>query len=376
MIPFSKPCVIGEEMTRMEAALQQDKLSGNGVYSKACTNWLEQELPCKKALLTPSCTAALEMAALLTEVKAGDEVIMPSFTFVSTANAFALRGAVIRFVDVDPATKNIDPEAIAAAINERTKVIVVVHYAGVACDMDGIMALASKHQLWVVEDAAQALGSTYRNQALGTIGHFGTFSFHDTKNITCGEGGALTINHEASIKRAEILQEKGTNRTQFVNGKVDKYTWKDIGSSYLLSELNAAYLSVQLEQSDEINANRMNTWKLYEQGFAELAAQQALKLPVIPDYCIHNAHMFYVETETPTEAEQLLHHLQAHDITAVTHYVPLHSSDAGRKFGVFHGEDRYTSSISQRLIRLPLYYDIAKEDVEHVIKSIQVFYNQ
>lgn len=263
MIPFNKPAITGKETVNIQEAIKQGKLSGNGPFSEKCTNWLQERLQCRQTLLTPSCTAALEMTALLTEVSPGDEVIMPSYTFVSTANAFALRGASVRFVDVVPKTMNIDPDAIEQAINADTKVIVVVHYAGVSCDMDAIMDIAARYNLWVVEDAAQGLLSTYHGKALGTIGHFGTLSFHDTKNYHCGEGGALLINHEASGQRAEILQEKGTNRSQFIKGMIDKYTWRDIGSSYLLSELNAAHLYAQFEHDNEIFESRMEAWEQY-----------------------------------------------------------------------------------------------------------------
>lgn len=376
MIPFNKPCVIGEEIDAMQDALLENKLSGNGKYGQTCIKWLENRLDTSKALLTPSCTAALEMTALLMNLSEGDEVIMPSYTFVSTANAYALRGAVIRFVDVDPRTMNIDPDAVAAAVTSQTKAIVVVHYAGVACEMDTIMDIANKHQLWVVEDAAQALECQYKGQDLGTIGHFGTISFHDTKNYTSGEGGALLINHEPSIERAEIIQEKGTNRSQFVRGMVDKYTWRDIGSSYLLSELNAAYLSVQLEYADKIYANRMRTWTRYDAGLQPLEEKGLLELPYIPDEAVHNAHMYYVKTTDETVRQKLINFLKEKQISAVSHYVPLHSAVAGKEFGTFVGEDRYTTKDSERLVRLPLYYNIKQEDVDYVVSSIKNFYNE
>lgn len=376
MIPFNKPCYIGKEDAAIRDALLKQKLSGNGTYGERCIRWLEENMGVKKAMLTPSCTAALEMTALLTEVGEGDEVIMPSYTFVSTANAFALRGAKIVFVDVEPGTMNVDPEQIAAAITERTKVIAVVHYAGVSCDMDSIMELAEKHKLWVVEDAAQGLMSFYKGKALGTIGHLGTISFHETKNYVCGEGGALYINDPSFMERAEIIQEKGTDRSQFIRGEVDKYTWRDIGSSYLLSELNAAYLSVQLEHAEEINENRLGSWEMYQEGLAPLAETGEIELPSIPEGRKHNAHLFFIKTRDSDVRGQLIQYLKKRDILTATHYVPLHSSVAGKECGIFSGEDQYTTIESERLLRLPLYYGISKGDVEYVIQSIQQFYAQ
>ncbi|UOQ49655.1 dTDP-4-amino-4,6-dideoxygalactose transaminase [Gracilibacillus caseinilyticus] len=374
MIPFNKPCLIGTEKEAIQQVLEQDKLSGNGPFGHRCTTWFEERLGCHKAILTPSCTAALEMTALLTEVAEEDEVIIPSYTFVSTANAFALRGARIRFVDVRAETMNIDPEQIAKAITNRTKAIVIVHYAGVSCDMDAIMALAAKHNLWVIEDAAQGLMSEYKGKPLGTIGHLGTYSFHETKNYTCGEGGVLIVNDRSLVERAEILQEKGTDRSQFVKGMVDKYTWRDLGSSYLLSELNAAYLSVQLEHADRINQDRLRAWNLYQEGLTTLADNGYIDLPYIPEDCQHNAHMFYIKTKDKTQCSQLIQHLKEDGVMAVTHYIPLHSSQAGKQFGEFIGEDRYTTVHSEKLLRLPLYYGIRKEDIHHVVESIQQFY--
>ncbi|HLR40048.1 MAG TPA: dTDP-4-amino-4,6-dideoxygalactose transaminase [Virgibacillus sp.] len=374
MIPFNKPCVTGNEAAHIQEVIGQNKMSGNGPFSKKCTEWLEEHLGCYKALLTPSCTASLEMTALLTEVGPGDEVIMPSYTFVSTANAFALRGASIRFVDVDPDTMNIAPSTIENAITANTKVIVVVHYAGVSCDMDAIMDMAKRDNLWVVEDAAQGLLSTYNGKSLGTIGHFGTISFHDTKNYSCGEGGALIINHESSIERAEILQEKGTNRSQFIKGMVDKYTWRDLGSSYLLSELNAAYLYGQLEHADKIYESRMRAWEQYNKVLYPLMEANYITLPTIPERCTHNAHMFYLKTENETTRDQLIDYLKKNNVMAVSHYVPLHTAHAGKKYGKFIGEDHYTTMDSGKLIRLPLYYEIAEEDVAHVAHCIQTFF--
>ncbi|GAB3052958.1 dTDP-4-amino-4,6-dideoxygalactose transaminase [Virgibacillus ainsalahensis] len=376
MIPFNKPCTIGTETEAMKEALAQHKLSGNGPFGKQCTAWFEDNLDCKKAILTPSCTAALEMTALLTEVGEGDEVIMPSYTFVSTANAFALRGASIRFVDIDPDTMNVDPKRIAEAITQRTKAIIVVHYAGVSCEMERIMEIAQSNGLWVIEDAAQGLMSNYKGNSLGTIGHMGTFSFHETKNYTCGEGGALIINDSSLIERAEILQEKGTDRSQFIKGMVDKYTWRDVGSSYLLSELNAAYLSVQLEHAHQINANRLHTWEQYQKGLKPLFETGKLAGPSIPEDCEHNAHMFYIKTRDNAERSELIRHLKENNIMAVTHYVPLHSADAGKKFGKFIGMDNFTTIESARVLRLPLYYGIKEEDVTHGIESIKSFYKK
>ncbi|HLR62000.1 MAG TPA: dTDP-4-amino-4,6-dideoxygalactose transaminase [Lentibacillus sp.] len=368
MIPFNKPCYIGKEEAAMHEAITNQKLSGNGPFDKKCSTWLEDYLGCERAILTPSCTAALEMTALLTGAGPEDEIIMPSYTFVSTANAFALRGAAIRFVDVEPEMMNISPEAIEAAVTEKTKAIAVVHYAGVSCDMNAIMDIADRHNLWVIEDAAQALTSTYHDRKLGTIGHFSTFSFHETKNVICGEGGALIVNHTDAVERAEILQEKGTNRQQFAKGMVDKYTWRDIGSSYLLSELNAAYLSVQLEYAEQIMADRLRTWRKYYDGLQDV---EEISTPFIPDNCTHNGHMFYIKTDRRSE---LMDYLREQGIMAVSHYVPLHSSEAGQTFGQFTGSDVYTTAESEKLLRLPLYYGMKEKDVDHVISHIKRFF--
>ncbi|GGF29624.1 dTDP-4-amino-4,6-dideoxygalactose transaminase [Halobacillus andaensis] len=374
MIPFNRPCVVGGEEEFMQEAISQAKLSGNGPFGQKCTDWLEDQLGCERAFMTPSCTAALEMAALLTEAGPEDEVIMPSYTFVSTANAFALRGAAIRFVDIDEKTLNIDPAQIKQAITDRTKAIVVVHYAGVACEMDEIMRLAEEHDLWVVEDAAQALTSTYKGKPLGAIGHLAAFSFHETKNYTCGEGGALIINHAPLIERAEMIQEKGTNRAQFSRGMVDKYSWRDLGSSYVISELNTAYLYQQLNHIDQINEDRKKTWALYARELQHVLALDAVEGPHIPDEAEHNAHMFYLKCRNHKERAELIDHLKKNAIMSVPHYVPLHSSHAGEMYGVFSGKDRYTTRDSERLVRLPLYYGMLEEDVRHVVKQIQLFY--
>ncbi|WP_339230239.1 dTDP-4-amino-4,6-dideoxygalactose transaminase [Oceanobacillus sp. FSL K6-2867] len=376
MIPFNQPCKIGTEIEAIQQALTNNTFSGNGPFGRKCTDWFENNLPCKRALLTPSCTAALEMSALLTEISEGDEVILPSYTFVSTANAFALRGASLRFVDVDPYTMNISPDKIAAAVTDKTKAIVVVHYAGVSCDMDAIMEIANKHGLWVIEDAAQGVMSTYKGKALGTIGHLGTYSFHETKNYTSGEGGALIINEPSLIERAEILQEKGTDRSQFMKGMVDKYTWRDIGSSYLLSELNAAYLAVQLEHAELINNDRLQTWDQYATGLWPLIEEGIIEGPHIPDDCEHNAHMFYIKAKDEQERSDLTSYLKENNIMAVSHYVPLHTAMAGQRFGKFIGMDQYTTTDSERIIRLPLYYGINTKDVSHVIETIKLFYQK
>lgn len=375
MIPFNIPCVTGKESVAIQQAITAQKLSGNGSFGKKSCTWLEKNLSCERAMLTPSCTAALEMTAILADVGPHDEVIMPSYTFVSTANAFALRGAAIRFVDIDPATMNIDPVAVEAAITDKTKAIVVVHYAGVACDMDHILQIAEEHSIFLIEDAAQGLMSTYKGKALGTIGHMGTISFHETKNYTCGEGGALLLNDPQLIERAEILQEKGTNRSQFIRGQVDKYTWRDVGSSYLLSELNAAYLSVQLDHAEEINEQRLARWENYNQGLKPLMEDGKIVLPHIPDEHVHNAHMFYIKADSEATRNELMDYLRDQEIMAVSHYVPLHSSVAGKKYGKFIGEDTYTTVESAKLLRLPLYYGFKEEDVAYVVKAIQQFFN-
>lgn len=376
MIPFNKPCVTGKEEEYIKEAITNKQLAGNGPFGEKCKDWMERRLDCKKALLTPSCTDALEMTGLLTDLEEGDEVILPSYTFVSTANAFALRGAVPVFIDIDPATMNLDTELIEQAITSSTKAIVVVHYAGVACKMDEVMTIAERHGLFVIEDAAQALLSTYKGKPLGTWGHFGTLSFHETKNYTCGEGGALLINDSNYIERAEIIQEKGTNRSQFKRGQVDKYTWQDIGSSYLLSELNAAYLFAQFEAADSILEDRMRTWNLYAGRLEPLEDKGKVELQNIPDDCSHNAHMFYMKTKDLEEREDLRDYLNANGIMAVPHYEPLHSSAAGEKFGRFAGDEQATVREGERLLRLPLYYGMKQEDVGYVAEHIQIYFKE
>ncbi|MFH1020276.1 MAG: dTDP-4-amino-4,6-dideoxygalactose transaminase [Pseudomonadota bacterium] len=371
MIPFNKPPHTGNEEQYVLKAMQSPQLSGDGAFSKLCHRWFEEQLVCRKALLTPSCTHALEMAAILIGIEPGDEVIMPSYTFVSTANAFALRGARIVFVDIRPDTMNIDETRIEAAITPQTKAIVPVHYAGVGCEMDVIMTLAEKYGLFVIEDAAQGMMSRYKGRPLGTIGHLGTYSFHETKNYTSGgEGGLLIINDSRFTERAEIIREKGTNRSQFFRGMVDKYSWVDIGSSYLPSELQAAYLWGQLEMAEAINADRLASWLAYRDKLGPLAAAGVIELPVVTETCQHNAHMFYVKVKDLEERTELLAQCRQDEIWAVFHYVPLHSATAGLKYGRFSGRDIHTTSQSERLIRLPLYYGITGEEIDTVCAKI------
>lgn len=377
MIPFNKHPFVGNEEKYILESVNSKKISGDGEFTQKCHKWFEDNLQCKKALLTTSCTHALEMAAILLDIKDGDEVIMPSYTFVSTANAFTLRGAKIVFVDIRPDTMNIDETKIEEAITNKTKVIVPVHYAGVGCEMDTIMSLADKYNLFVVEDAAQGMMSSYKDKALGTIGHLGTYSFHETKNYTsAGEGGLLIINDDRFKERAEIIREKGTNRSQFFRGMVDKYSWVDIGSSYLINDVSAAYLFAQLENSKKINDNRLKIWKTYFNGLTNLADRDFIKLPHIPKETIHNAHMFYIKVENFDERTALLTYLNENGINAVFHYIPLHSSVAGKRFGKYIGEDKYTTNESERLIRLPLFYGLEESDVSYVISTLKEFFYQ
>ena len=371
MIPFNKPPHTGNEEQYVLEAMKSPQISGDGPFGKRCQRWFEEQLGCRKTLLTPSCTHALEMAAILIGIEPGDEVIMPSYTFVSTANAFALRGARIVFVDIRPDTMNIDETRIEAAITPQTKAIVPVHYAGVGCEMDTIMTLAEKYGLFVIEDAAQGMMSRYKGRQLGTIGHLGAYSFHETKNYTSGgEGGLLIINDGRFTERAEIIREKGTNRSQFFRGMVDKYSWVDIGSSYLPSELQAAYLWGQLEKAEAINADRLKSWLAYRDKLGPLAAAGVIELPVVPETCQHNAHMFYLKVKDLEERTALLDLFKQHVIWAVFHYVPLHSAPAGLKYGRFSGRDIHTTSQSERLIRLPLYYGITTEEIDTVCEKI------
>ena len=374
-IPFNYPPHTGNEDTHVLAAMKSSKISGDARYGLMCQEWFEKNLCCPKTLLTPSCTQALEMAAILIDIQPGDEVIMPSYTFVSTANAFALRGAKIVFVDIRPDTLNLDETLIEGAITPRTKAIVPVHYAGVACDMVAINAIAARHGLFVIEDAAQGMMATYQGKPLGALGHMAAYSFHETKNFTSGgEGGLLILNDARFIHRAEIIREKGTNRSQFFRGMVDKYTWVDLGSSYLPSEIQAAYLWGQLEMADAITANRLATWNAYQEAFADLGAAGKLVLPAIPDHCQHNGHMFYLKCRDLAERTALLAHLKHNDILAVFHYVPLHSAPAGQQYGRFHGEDRYTTAESERLLRLPLWYGMEEDTRNRVVDAVRAFF--
>lgn len=375
MIPFNVPPYVGTELEYVKQAVENHKICGDGPFTKKCHTWLEENLPCQKALLTTSGTTALEMAAILCDLKPGDEVILPSFTFSTTATAFVLVGAKLVFVDVRSDTMNIDEKKIEAAITDKTRVIVPVHYAGVACEMDTIMDIAKRFNLKVVEDAAQGVMSSYKGRALGTIGDFGCFSFHETKNYSMGEGGALIINNEKYNDRAEIIREKGTNRSRFFRGQVDKYTWVDYGSSYLPSDMNAAYLWGQLEVADKINNNRLATWQTYYNSFKLLEEKELVKLPVIPEGCVHNAHMFYLKCRSLEERTQFISFLKERDIIPTFHYIPLHSSPAGMRFGRFNGEDEITTSESEKLVRLPMYYDMTSSDLSKVIDAVTDFYS-
>lgn len=376
MIPFNKPCFTGNETSYILESIKSDKISGDGEFTKKCHAWFKDKLTCKKALLTTSCTHALEMAAILLDIKEDDEVIVPSYTFVSTANAFVLRGAKIVFVDIRPDTMNIDETKIEQAITDKTKVIVPVHYAGVACEMDTIMDIAQRYNLYVVEDAAQGMMSTYKGKALGTIGHLGTYSFHETKNYTsAGEGGLLIVNDDRFCNRAEIIREKGTNRSLFFRGMVDKYTWVDIGSSYLMNDMSAAYLWGNLEEANKINQDRLNTWKRYYEGLQELVDKGHIELPNIPSECTHNAHMFYFKVKNLDERTELIEHLKKNNVSSVFHYIPLHSSPAGLKFGKFIGDDVFTTRESEKLIRLPMFYNLEELKIEYIINKIKIFFD-
>lgn len=374
MISFNVPPLVGTELDYVKKAIENHKICGDGPFTKECNAWLAERFGAQKVLLTTSGTTALEMAALLCDLQPGDEVILPSFTFSSTATAFVLTGAKLVFVDVRPDTMNIDETKIEAAITDRTKVICAMHYAGVACEMDTIMDIARRHGLKVVEDAAQGVMSTYKGKALGTIGDFGCFSFHETKNYSMGEGGALLIRDPEYNERAEILREKGTNRAKFFRGQVDKYTWVDYGSSYLPSELNAAYLYAQLLEADRINNDRLVSWNAYHDAFAPLEQVGKVELPALPEGCVHNAHMFWLKLHDLEERTAFIQHLKDNGVLAVFHYIPLHSAPAGLKFGVFSGEDVYTTRESERLVRLPLYYGLTEEDRNTVIRSVLSFW--
>lgn len=375
MIPFNKPPYVGKEKDYIAEAIQNNKICGDGPFTKKCHQWFEETTGTKKALLTTSGTDALEMSALLCDIKPGDEVIMPAYTFVSTADAFVLRGAKIVFVDIRPDTMNIDEKLIEAAITDKTKAIVPVHYAGVSCEMDTIMEIAKRHNLLVVEDAAQGVHASYKGKALGTIGDFGCYSFHETKNYSMGEGGAVLINEEKYIEMAEIVREKGTDRSKFFRGQVDKYSWVEAGSSYLPSDMNAAYLFAQLEMADEINQARLDCWNAYKEQLTELEEKRLIELPYIPKECEHNAHMFYIKLKDLETRSKLIAFLKEKEISTAFHYVPLHTSKAGKKYGRFHGEDIYTTKESERLLRFPMYYGLTSEEIRYVTDMVKEFYN-
>lgn len=376
MISFNVPPFTGKEIEYIKQAVENHKICGDGEFTKRCNAWIEEKTGTTKCLLTTSCTHATELAALLADIKEGDEVIMPSYTFVSTADAFVLRGAKAVFVDIRPDTMNIDETKIEAAITEKTKAIVPVHYAGVACEMDTIMENAKKYNLVVIEDAAQGIMSTYKGKALGTIGDYGCFSFHETKNYSMGEGGALLISDENKVEEAEIIREKGTNRSKFFRGQIDKYTWVNYGSSYLPSDMNAAYLYAQLEMAEEINDARLAIWNRYYSGLKELKESGKIELPYIPEGCVHNAHMFYLKAKDLEERTALISFLKENGILSVFHYIPLHSAPAGLKYGEFRGEDVYTTKESERLTRLPMYYGLEMEQVEYIISKVKEFYSK
>ena len=375
MIPFNIPPQVGTELDYMRQAMANNKICGDGPFTRRCDEWMEQRFHAGKVLLTTSGTTALEMAALLCGIQPGDEVILPSYTFSSTATAFVLAGAKLVFVDIRPDTMNIDEAKIEPAITEKTKVICVMHYAGVACDMDTIMQIARRHNLKVVEDAAQGVMASYKGKALGTIGDFGCYSFHETKNFSMGEGGALVINDPETVTKAEILREKGTNRASFLRGQVDKYTWRDIGSSYLMSDLQAAYLWAQLEAADRINQQRLALWQNYYDALAPLAKAGRIELPSIPDGCVQNAHMFYIKLRDIDDRSALINFLKEAEIMAVFHYIPLHGCPAGEHFGEFHGEDRYTTKESERLLRLPLFYNLSPVNQRTVIATLLNYFS-
>lgn len=376
MINFNIPLYTGKELEYIKEAIDSKKICGDGKFTHKCSEWLEEKTGSSKVLLTTSCTHATEMAALLAGISPGDEVIMPSFTFVSTADAFVLRGARVKFVDIRPDTMNIDENLIESAVTSSTKAIVPVHYAGVACEMDTIMDIAGKHHLLVIEDAAQGVMSSYKGRPLGAIGDYGCFSFHETKNYSMGEGGALLIHDPDMIERAEIIREKGTNRSKFFRGQIDKYTWVDAGSSYLPSDLNAAYLWAQLEMADEINDERLKNWNLYKKLLSPLEEREKIELPVIPKECTHNAHMFYIKCQDLEERTALINFLKENGIQTVFHYIPLHSSPAGKRYGEFCGKDQYTTQESERLLRLPMYYGLKEKEIVYIAEKITEFYSR
>lgn len=376
MIPFNVPPFTGDELKYVKEAIEAHKICGDGNFTKKCHGWLEDHFNAQKVLLTTSGTTALDMAMLLCDLQPGDEVILPSYTFSSTATSAVLAGARLVFVDIRPDTMNIDETKIEQAITYKTKVIITMHYAGVACEMDTIVDIANRHNLIVVEDAAQGVMSKYKGKYLGTIGTFGCYSFHETKNYSMGEGGALVINNPKYNERAEILREKGTNRAKFFRGQVDKYTWVDFGDSYLPSELNAAYLWAQLLKAEEINNFRLTIWKKYYECFKPLADADRIELPIIPNNCIHNAHMFYIKCKDLDDRTTFIARMREMDIGCVFHYIPLHSAPAGKKFGRFNGEDKYTTFDSERLVRLPLYYGMSKETQQTVIDAVLEYFDR
>ncbi len=374
MIPFNRPCHTGYEDAYVAQAIKAGKLSGDGEFTRKCSALLASMTKSPKVLLATSCSHALDMSALLLDIEPGDEVILPSYTFVSTANAFVLRGASLVFVDIRPDTMNLDESLVEAAITPQTKVIVPVHYAGVSCEMDTIMEIAQRRGLFVVEDAAQGVDATYHGKSLGAIGDLGALSFHETKNIVCGEGGALLVNRADLVDRAEIIREKGTNRSRFFRGQVDKYTWVDIGSSYLPSELLAAYLLAQLERKELIREDRIASWEIYHDAFRDLSAKERVELPQVPEGCVHNAHMYYIKLRNLDERCKFIEYMKKREIWAVFHYIPLHSSPAGMKYGRFHGTDRWTTKESERLVRLPLFYGMSDGERESVIDTVHSFF--
>lgn len=374
MINFNVPPYTGKEIEYIRQAVENEKICGDGLFTMKCSQWIEERTGTEKCLLTTSCTHALEMAALLADIEPGDEVIMPSYTFVSTADAFVLRGAKIVFVDIRPDTMNIDENLIEDAITDRTKAIAVVHYAGISCEMDKIMGIAKKHGLFVVEDAAQGMMASYKGKALGTIGDFGCFSFHETKNYSMGEGGALLIRDAEYVEKAEILREKGTDRSKYFRGQVDKYRWMNYGSSYLPSDMNAAYLYAQLEIADEINDIRLARWKSYYEELKPLEEAGKIELPFVPEECVHNGHMFYIKAKDLGERTALIKFLKENGILAVFHYVPLHTAPAGIKFGRFCGEDKYTTKESERILRLPMFYKLTEEEAAYISGKVKEFY--
>ena len=374
MINFNVPPFTGKEIEYMKEAIGNQKICGDGPFTKKCSEWIERQTGTAKCLLTTSCTHATELAALLTDIEEGDEVILPSYTFVSTADAFVLRGATAVFVDIRPDTMNINEKLIEDAVTERTRAIAPVHYAGVGCEMDTIMDIANRHNLVVVEDAAQGIMASYKGKALGTFGDFGCFSFHETKNFSMGEGGALLIRDGQYIEKAEIFREKGTDRSRFYRGEIDKYRWQDYGSSYLPSDMNAAYLYAQLELADEITGTRVARWNQYRELLQPLADEGKIELPYIPPHCEHNGHMFYIKTKDIEERTRLDAFLKERGVHAVFHYIPLHTAPAGQKYGRFHGEDKYTTKESERLFRLPMFYKLTEDEVTYITEQVKAFY--